>query len=104
MYLTDPVPSVKVFPRLVTVAPPNLKDPPDPVNCTVPPVASNVPFARNCPPLLKSNTPSISDVPVIVIMLFPKFNSLPPSIIKSPATLTSPWSVLAVPPPFILRL
>ena len=78
-----------MFPRLVTVAPPNLKDPPEPVNCTVPPVASNVPFARNCPQLLKSNTPSMSDVPVIVIMLFPKFNSLPLLIFKLPARLAS---------------
>ena len=78
-----PVPSVSVFPRLVTVAPPNFKLPPEPVNCTVPLVASNVPFASKIPPLLKSKVPSISDNAETVIVLFPKFNSFPLFIIKS---------------------
>ena len=96
------MPLVKV-PKLVTVLP-NFKLPPVPVNCTVPPVASNAPFASKIPPLSKSNTPSMSENAETVIVLFSKFNSFPELIIKLSATFTSPWSVLAVPPPLILRV
>ena len=59
------MPLVKV-PRLVTVLP-NFKFPVA-VNCTVPPVASNAPFASK-KPVLAVKVPFISEAPEIVTIL-----------------------------------